>query len=974
MRKPPSACPVGAFILGKEVVDDFLGAIDTGPRHSQPTLQAHLSTIGIQLFASNEEVAQLDTVCASLAPTNARTERALLAWYLRQSDMPRASQLAADILATGDVAGQSNSTIGNVRARLLLIQAELHWLFGRIPEATEVSDAATVLFEQSSDWIGLADAHYLQALLQADLGQIENRTAMIAAAADFAARGDDGMRVAFFERVHARWDAISDIVKCESTWGNRLDTCEFDSPMIQAATLDFLGARAYNGGDLAGAVRLFARSHVLAMGTGQLFNALVVARNLGNALVMLNDLDDAFDWMQRALAIARPTGSPVFLGPLLGNTGETMMRMGNLEAAKSLLDEALAVSAPISNSRGYALIYGAMGDLALAQQNYNEAYQHFEEYSRRAKKLAQTDMEIVGLIGRARALLHANHFERAYSEAQSARVLAERQGAMVQVVAAWKLLGQIAQKSKQPDNALFCYEKALEIARKIDGYLIPDNLFSELASLHAANGNFALAYELSIQATQAKAQIYSKEATDSATAMQVRMENARILAETDHHRAMAQSEALRAQTLERSTRMLEHLGTIGQEITAQLNQEKAFEAIYRHVHGLLDTSSFAIYMMDADGLGLTSVYDIEDGQHLPPDHISLSDDDSNAVRCVRERKEMLVEFEPGIVHVTHVPGTLVSLSALFAPLMVGNRILGVLTIQSLISHAYGQQELLIFKSLCSYAAIALDNARAYTHLKEVQAQLVANEKMAALGSLVAGVAHELNTPIGNSLLIATTLQDKTTRMSAEFQSNTLRKTTLAAYVDDAQHAAALIVNGLETAAELVRSFKQVAVDQASENRRVFNLRQSIEDTVATLARSIDVAGHSIRVDLPGDVTVDGYPGPLGQVVSNLINNSLLHGFENRVAGKMSIAGRVIKKSRVELVYRDDGNGISEENLKRIFDPFFTTKLGRGGSGLGLSISRNIVTSLLGGTMQAASEPGKGVVFTITFPTIAPAER
>jgi signal transduction histidine kinase len=306
--------------------------------------------------------------------------------------------------------------------------------------------------------------------------------------------------------------------------------------------------------------------------------------------------------------------------------------------------------------------------------------------------------------------------------------------------------------------------------------------------------------------------------------------------------------------------------------------------------------------------------------------------------------------------------------------MVGNRILGVLTIQSLISHAYGQQELLIFKSLCSYAAIALDNAMAYSHLKEVQAQLVANEKMAALGSLVAGVAHELNTPIGNSLLIATTLQDKTTRMSAEFQSNTLRKTTLAAYVDDAQHAAALIVNGLETAAGLVRSFKQVAVDQTSENRRVFNLRQSIEDTVATLARSIDVAGHSIRVDVSNDISVDGYPGPLGQVVSNLVNNSLLHGFENRVTGKMSIAGRAIKKGRIELVYRDDGNGISEENLKRIFDPFFTTKLGRGGSGLGLSISRNIVTSLLGGTMQATSAPGKGVTFTISFPTIAPAAQ
>lgn len=932
-----------------------------------------MSPTRIQLFATTEEVVQLGAACAGLDPGKLWPERVLLAWYLRQSDMPKASALAKDMLANGELAKQNTSAIGNIPARLMLIQAEIHWLSGQIPEATEVSDAAMEMFGQTSDLIGLADTHYLKALLQADLGQIEKRTAMVIAAADLASQGSDGVRVAFFERVRARWDAIGDILKCESTWGTRLDTCPYDSPMILAATLDFMGARAYNGGDLAGAVRLFTRSHVLAMETGQLFNALVVARNLGNALVMLNDLDDAFDWMQRALAIARPTGSPVLLGPLLGNTGETMMRMGKLEAAKSLLDEALAVSAPMSNSRGYALIFGAMGDLAIAQQNYNAAYRYFEEYSLRAKKLAQVDMEIVGLIGRANALLFANHFERANREAKSALKLAEQQGAMVQVVAAWKLMGQIAQKSGLPVDALSSLQKALSIAKKIDGYLIPDNLFTEMASLHAANGDFAVAYELSVQATRAKELIYSKEATDSATAMQVRMENARILAETEHHRALAQSETLRAQTLERSTGMLEHLGAIGQEITAQLNQEKAFEVIYRHVHGLLDTSSFAIYLMDADGLGLTSVYDIEDGKHLPPDHISLSDDDSNAVRCVRERKEMLVEFEPGMVHVTHVPGTLVSLSALFAPLMVGNRILGVLTIQSLVSHAYGQQELLIFKSLCSYAAIALDNAMAYTHLKEVQAQLVANEKMAALGSLVAGVAHELNTPIGNSLLIATTLQDKTARMFEEFQSNTLRKTTLAAYVDDAQHAASLIVSGLETAADLVRSFKQVAVDQASENRRVFNLRQTIDDTVATLARSIEVAGHAIRVDMPQDIPIDGYPGPVGQVVTNLINNSLLHGFENRVRGQISISGNTVKKGRIELVYRDDGNGISEENLKRIFDPFFTTKLGRGGSGLGLSISHNIVTSLLGGTLEASSEPGKGVTFIMGFPAIAPTQ-
>lgn len=935
------------------------------------TPQAPLAANQIQLFATRAEVSQLDRICNALEEKAFQQEHVALAWYIRQSDMQRASRLADNMLAADPAPNLVPASGDAVRARLLLVRAEGHWLLGHLPEALAMAEEAHALFDGAADPIGLADTHYLKALLHADLGLIDKRTSMITAAADFAAQAEDGVRVAFFERIRARWDAISDIIKCESTWGSRLDTCEYDGPMILGATLDYLGARAYNGGDLAGAIRLFARAHVLAMETGQLFNALVVARNLGNALIMLNDLDDAFEWMQKALAIARPMGSPVMLAPLLGNTGETMMRMGKLDAAKSLLDEALAVSAPMSNSRGYALIFGAMGDLAIAQQNYNEAYRHFEEYSRRAKLLAQTDMELVGLIGRAKALLLANHLERAGQEAENALRLADLQGAMVQVVAAWKLLGQIAQKKGLTDQALSSYETALSIAKRIDGYLIPEGLYSELASLHATRGEYALAYELSIQATRAKALIHTREATDSATAMQVRMENARILAETEHHRAMAQSEALRAAALERSTSMLEHLGAIGQEITAQLNRDKVFEVIYRHVHALLDTCNFAIYLMDLDGMGLTSVYDIEDGKHLPPDHIAMTDDDSNAVLCIRERKERLLEVEPGTLHASHIPGTLVSLSALFAPLMVSDRILGVLTIQSLKAHAYGQQEMLIFKTLCSYAAIALDNATAYSQLKELQAQLVANEKMAALGSLVAGVAHELNTPIGNSLLIATTLQDKTARMLEDFHANTLRKTSLAAYADDAQNATALIVSGLRTAAELVQSFKQVSVDRTTENRRVFNLRQTVEEVTVTLARSVGSAGHSMVVDIPADIPMDGYPGPLGQVLTNLVNNSLLHGFENRTGGKISIVGRVLKKGLVELVYCDDGVGISEENLKRIFDPFFTTKLGRGGSGLGLSISSNIVTSLMGGTLDVSSEPGKGATFVMRFPAVSP---
>lgn len=255
-------------------------------------------------------------------------------------------------------------------------------------------------------------------------------------------------------------------------------------------------------------------------------------------------------------------------------------------------------------------------------------------------------------------------------------------------------------------------------------------------------------------------------------------------------------------------------------------------------------------------------------------------------------------------------------------------------------------------------------------LKWAQESLIRSEKLAGLGALVAGVAHELNTPVGNALTVATTLQDHTKAITQEFQAG-LRRASLEDFLAETRTAGELIVRNLHRAADLVTSFKHVAVDQTSENRRDFDLRTTLEEIVATLSPMLKKTPYRLTLDIPSGIVLNSYPGALGQIIANLVNNALLHAFEGRDHGLMKLVAEPLDNQHIQLAFNDDGNGMSPETLKRIFDPFFTTRLGQGGSGLGMSIVHNLVYSLLGGTIEVQSTPEKGTRFTIQLPLILP---
>lgn len=257
-------------------------------------------------------------------------------------------------------------------------------------------------------------------------------------------------------------------------------------------------------------------------------------------------------------------------------------------------------------------------------------------------------------------------------------------------------------------------------------------------------------------------------------------------------------------------------------------------------------------------------------------------------------------------------------------------------------------------------------------LKAAKDQLVQSEKLAALGALVAGIAHELNTPIGNGLTVATSIEYRVAEFMQRVETG-LTRSDLQTFLTDMHQAADILSRNLTRAAALVASFKQVAVDQTSSQRRSFLLSTLVSELALTLTPSLRKAGCTVDNTTDGEVSMNSFPGPLGQVLTNLINNAIVHGYDEGQAGVITISTPVVDHDQVVIQVEDLGKGIDAAHLGHLFDPFFTTRMGLGGSGLGLHIAHNLVTGLLGGTIVVQSQPGQGARFLVTLPR-NPAER
>jgi PAS domain S-box-containing protein len=270
---------------------------------------------------------------------------------------------------------------------------------------------------------------------------------------------------------------------------------------------------------------------------------------------------------------------------------------------------------------------------------------------------------------------------------------------------------------------------------------------------------------------------------------------------------------------------------------------------------------------------------------------------------------------------------------------------------------------------------ARDAAEAALHnLRATQNSLIEAEKLAALGRLVAGVAHEVNNPVGISLTVASSLERKTALFTSEVARGDLRRSSLNEFLETSRDASSQLVANLNRAAELIQSFKQVAADRNYSDQRSFDLGDLTEQVVMSLRPGLRKHHLTLNVDCEPNLTMNSYPGPYGQVLTNLFLNAVAHAFPDGRPGEVHILVRESGKDNVEIIFSDNGCGMSLDVRRRAFDPFFTTRRDQGGTGLGLHIVYSIVTNRLGGRLDLDSEPGKGTQIQIILPKVAPLEQ
>ena len=324
-----------------------------------------------------------------------------------------------------------------------------------------------------------------------------------------------------------------------------------------------------------------------------------------------------------------------------------------------------------------------------------------------------------------------------------------------------------------------------------------------------------------------------------------------------------------------------------------------------------------------------------------------------------------------------------------APMLVHDQPYGVLVVQSYDpAIVYTKAELDLLAFMASHVAVAIARMQADRKirrakleleqqnaalndalhaLQEAQSELVRQEKLASLGRLVAGVAHEINTPLGICVTATSHLVQELKLTREELAAGEMTEDSLGSFFDIVDQSLRILTTNTQRAASLVRSFKQVAVDQSSGDIRSFNLEAYLNEVLLSLQPKLK--GRPVKVDVscPKDLVLDSYPGAVSQIVTNMVMNSLVHGFEREQAGNITVRAGIEADGWVVFDYADDGAGMDKDTLDKLFDPFFTTKRGTGGSGLGAHILYNLVTGALGGTVRVESAPGEGLRYHLRFP-------
>jgi C4-dicarboxylate-specific signal transduction histidine kinase len=670
--------------------------------------------------------------------------------------------------------------------------------------------------------------------------------------------------------------------------------------------------------------------------------------------------------MERALGMARASTWPLPLGWSLAQTAQVLRLTGRLDAARDLLDEAMAVLTPYQGGRDYFSACISLGHLLLDLGDHQQALARLAEAEQLARTTGFPDLVADSLRGQALALSGLGRGGDAMATGLHALELAQSHGSSPSLVEPLRTLANIARehrialprRSRAPSAPIHYLEQALKAASDIDGYGVPHELYAELSRDYEAVGDWRRALYFERQAVAARENELTKRARDLALAIEIRYKTDEAMAAAEHHKALAELESQRAQTLEASRDTLAHLATVGQEITTKLDAEAVFLALHRHAGTLLDAPSVSIFVLQDDRLELR--FGIEDGRPMPALAVALTDPLSNAARCVRERQLLALQLQPDDPRL--IPGTRPMPSALFAPLVVDDAVLGVLSIQSARENAYAERERQILRMLAAYGAVALANAAGAQQLAAARAELERQKmrnllvhagKLATVGRLASGLIHELSHPVGAIGLSLGSLQalldlgdaDKARELVPEVSHEVARLRTLIQRLRNMARSDPPRI-GIHALGTVLR-----------DARQMFGPRLVTEGVAYDEA----IEPHEVKADAE----------LLSLAIANVVANAADAMAEAPVK---RIEVRTVREgSWVHLAIADSGPGLSPQTEQNLFKPFYTTKPEDNGLGLGLALSAEYLAAM-GARIQGGNSQRGGAEFRIALPLAEPLER